>query len=130
MTATLIRKCHPIDGSTITDADELLSAALKHLSHTISDDSFDYEYGDARGTCEQHHAELDQVVLRVEYPDDCEVVPFRCDGTYKAGGCSGEHRGRCESCCTEVEIGFRLQLDDIERKENGKWLATYDVVQE
>ena len=114
-----------IDGSDIFHAYDLAAAVEARLTHSICDDSFDHAFG----THHQYHAELDQIDATVAYPPDRESGPWVARGTYKGGGCDGEHRGRCGRSCIEVEIRFALKLDSITRDKAGQLVATYDVEQ-
>lgn len=97
----------------------------KAISHGWEDDSFSYEYGSERGVHHQWHAELTSGVTLL-YPNFCDAVLTVIDGTYRGGGCDGEHRGRCTRACAEVEIDFRATLHKVEWTKEG-FRATYTI---
>ena len=116
------KKDPPIDGSEIETVTELADAIVEVLNHEISDDSFDHAFG----TEHRSHVEIHPDEVQVWYPSESETIPMACDIHYQAGGCDGEHRGKCQPCCAEVDVELQARLLSLNWTNSGV-IAQYAI---
>lgn len=87
-----------------------------------------YEYWGAKGVDVRWEFEISDQEYCVDLTS-LGLVPATARGTFKSGGCDGEHRGRCTRACWEIEVGFTATLSRI-KWVNHRLLAWYTVEQE
>lgn len=108
-------------------SDELQGA---EIDVTVSDESFDYEYGSQVGVHRQYgyHVDGDDVIFRVASGEDEWEPEPEYNFKRTIGGCDGAHSGRCRKYCAEheVEVTWRM-VSFSEPDQNGYRLLTYGL---
>jgi hypothetical protein len=112
----------------VSDFLDSLGSQIAHaISHTIEDDSFDWEAGNAKGTQHNYHPELTELV-KLKFPTACPIIPTKIEGHYRGGGCPGEDapHHKCGMACAEVETDFEAVLTGVSLDVVG-WEAEYAI---